>query len=51
MADPARFRAALNNPSKDHGRRFAELIAFLQATGWKLRIKGVHHILTRPGVA
>lgn len=50
MPDRDKFRVALSDSAKDHSHRFADLVAYLEATGWRLRIKGRHHILTRPGV-
>jgi hypothetical protein len=50
MPDPEKTRAALQDPSKDYGHRLTDVIHFLEATGWKHRIKGGHHIFTRPGI-
>ena len=50
MADHEKFRAALNDASKDYGHRFNDLVRYLKASGWPLRIKGSHHIFTRSGV-
>lgn len=50
MPDPAKTRAALKDPAKDYGRRLIDVVKFLEASGWKHRIKGGHHIFTRPGI-
>jgi hypothetical protein len=50
VPEPAKIRAALRDPRKDYGHRFTEVVHFLRQTGWKMRIKGDHHIFTRPGV-
>jgi hypothetical protein len=50
VPDPDKFRAALADSAKDYGHRFSDLVAFLEATGWKIRIKGGHHIFTRRGI-
>ena len=50
MPDPAITKAALHDPAKDYTHRCADVIRFLEVTGWKQRIKGSHHIFTRPGV-
>jgi len=49
MPDPEKTRAALLDPAKDYGHRLADVVRFLEATGWRQRIKGSHHIFTRPG--
>ena len=38
------------DPTKDHIHRFADVVHFLGATGWNQRIKGDHHIFTKPGI-
>ena len=50
MPDPAKTKAALQDPAKDYGHRLTHVITFLVATGWRHRIKGSHHIFTRPGI-
>jgi hypothetical protein len=50
MPDPAKTRSALKDPAKDYGHRLTDVIGFLEATGWKHRIKGGHHIFTRSGI-
>ncbi len=50
MPGPEKIRSALRDPARDHSHRFADVIRFLGQTGWKMRIKGDHHIFTRPGV-
>jgi predicted RNA binding protein YcfA (HicA-like mRNA interferase family) len=50
MPDPAKTRVALNDPAKDYGHRLIDVVKFLEASGWKHRIKGGHHIFTRPGM-
>ncbi len=49
MAGPGKIGADLADPSKDYTHRFGDVVAFLGATGWRLRVKGSHHIFTRPG--
>ncbi len=48
--DPEKAKAALPDSAKGHGHRFNNVVRYLEATGWKARIKGSHHIFTRPGV-
>jgi hypothetical protein len=43
-------RSALGDPNRDYGHRFADVIRFLKQSGWKMRIKGDHHLFTRPGI-
>jgi predicted RNA binding protein YcfA (HicA-like mRNA interferase family) len=50
MPDPAKTRGALKDPAKDYGRCLIDVVNFLEASGWKHRIKGGHHIFTRPGI-
>jgi hypothetical protein len=50
MPDPQKIRTALLEPSKDYGHRFRDVVHFLEASGWTLRIAGSHHIFTRSGV-
>ena len=50
MPDPAKTRAALLDPARDYSHRFGDVVHFLEATGWRKRIKGGHHLFTRPGV-
>jgi hypothetical protein len=50
MPDPRKTKASLLEATKDYGHRFVDVVHFLNAVGWKLRIKGDHHIFTRPGV-
>ena len=50
MPDAEKIRAALLEASKDYGHRFKDVVFYLEATGWKMRIKGSHHIFTRPGI-
>lgn len=50
MPDPEKTKAALLEAGKDYGHRFADVVHFLQASGWRLRLKGSHHIFTRPSV-
>jgi hypothetical protein len=49
MPDEAKIRAALLDATKDYNHRFGDIVRFLEATGWKLRVKGSHWIFTRPG--
>jgi hypothetical protein len=49
MPNEAKIRAALLDANKDYNHRFNHVIGFLEATGWKLRIKGSHRIFTRSG--
>jgi predicted RNA binding protein YcfA (HicA-like mRNA interferase family) len=50
VPDPQKTRSALLDSNKDYGHRFAEVVNFLQANGWILRVKGAHHIFKRPGL-
>jgi len=50
MPDPEKTKIALLDPAKDYGHRFADVVRFLEASGWEERIKGSHHIFTRYGV-
>lgn len=50
MPDPEKTKTALLDPAKDHGHHFADVIRFLETSGWKKRIKGSHHIFTHVGV-
>ena len=50
MPDPEKIKAALRDPRKDYGHRFIDVVTFLQQSGWTKRVKGDHHIFTRPGV-
>jgi len=50
VPDPDKTRAALLDSAKDYGHRFTDITGFLEATGWRRRIKGSHHIFTRPGL-
>jgi hypothetical protein len=50
MPDHEKIQAALLDSAKDYAHRFADVVAFLGRSGWKRRIKGSHHIFTRPGV-
>lgn len=50
IPDPEKTRAALKDPAKDYGHRLADVSKFLEATGWKHRVKGSHHIFNRPGI-
>ncbi|HWA25969.1 MAG TPA: hypothetical protein VG734_09920 [Lacunisphaera sp.] len=50
MPDPEKTKAALLDSTKDYSHRFADVVHFLGATGWKMRTKGSHHIFTRTGV-
>jgi len=43
-------KTALLDSAKDYGHRFTDVVNFLEANGWKQRIKGSHHIFTRSGV-
>jgi predicted RNA binding protein YcfA (HicA-like mRNA interferase family) len=49
VPDPRKTKASLLEAAKDYGHRFAGVEHFLKTTGWKLRIKGDHHIFTRRG--
>jgi hypothetical protein len=49
MPNEAKIRAALLNANRDYNHRFNDVVSFLEATGWKLRIKGSHRIFTREG--
>ena len=50
MPDQEKIKAALLDPAKDYAHRFADVVAYLERSGWKRRIKGSHHIFTRPGI-
>jgi len=50
VPDPEKTKAALLDSAKEYGHRFIAVVRYLEATGWKARIKGSHHIFTRPGV-
>jgi hypothetical protein len=50
VPDPEKTRAALCDPARDYSHRFTDVVRFLEGTGWKRRIKGSHHIFTRPGI-
>jgi predicted RNA binding protein YcfA (HicA-like mRNA interferase family) len=51
VPDPQKTKAALLDSNKDYGHRFGDVVKFLEASGWNLRIKGDHHIFKRPGLA
>ncbi|HRP05487.1 MAG TPA: type II toxin-antitoxin system HicA family toxin [Opitutaceae bacterium] len=50
MPDPEKTKVALLDPAKDYSHRFTEVVRYLEATGWKARVKGSHHIFIHPGV-
>lgn len=50
MSDPQKTKAALLVPAKDYSHRLVDVVQFLQATGWTVRIKGSHRIFKREGV-
>ena len=50
MPDPEKTKAALHDSARDYSHRFLDVVRFLEASGWKQRIKGSHHIFTRPGI-
>jgi predicted RNA binding protein YcfA (HicA-like mRNA interferase family) len=50
LPDLEKTKAALLDANKAYGHRFNDVVTFLQASGWGMRIKGDHHIFTRPGV-
>ncbi len=50
MTDQEKIKAALLDPAKDYAHRFADVVASIERSGWKRRIKGSHHIFTRPGI-
>ncbi len=50
MSDPDKTKAALLDSARDYSHRFTDVVGFLAAVGWRQRIKGSHHIFTRPGV-
>jgi len=50
MPDPEKIRIALLDSARDYGHRFTDVVKFLEATGWRKRIKGSHHIFARSGV-
>jgi len=50
MPSPEKTKAALLDSAKDHSHRFGAVVHFLEATGWNKRMKGGHHIFTRPGI-
>lgn len=50
MPDPQKTKAALLEVSKDYSHRFDDIVNYLQSAGWTMRLKGSHHIFTRPGV-
>jgi len=49
MPNEEKVRAALLDADKDYNHRFNDVVGYLEATGWKLRIKGSHRIFTRHG--
>jgi len=50
VPDQEKIKAALLDFAKDYAHRFADVVAFLERSGRKRRIKGSHHIFTRPGI-
>jgi hypothetical protein len=48
MPDAQKIKAALFDASKDYSHRFDDVVHYLQSAGWKMRLKGSHHIFTRP---
>jgi predicted RNA binding protein YcfA (HicA-like mRNA interferase family) len=50
VPDPTKTKAALLDSNKDYGHRFADVVHFLEATGWAMRRKGSHRIFIQPGV-
>lgn len=50
MPDPEKTAAAICDPRADYSHRFADVVGYLLATGWKVRVKGSHFIFSRPGV-
>jgi hypothetical protein len=51
VPDPQKTKAALLDSNKDYGHRFADVVNFLSATGWILRVKGSHYIFKRRGIS
>jgi len=50
MPDFQKTKAALLEASEDYSHRFKDVVSYLQTAGWTMRLKGSHHIFTRPGV-
>ena len=50
MPDPEKTKVALHDSARDYGHRFSDVVRFLESSGWKQRIKGSHHIFTRPEI-
>jgi hypothetical protein len=50
VPDPEKTKAAPLDPNRDYGHRFADVVHFLEATGWTKRLKGSHRIFTRAGI-
>jgi len=50
VPDPKKTLSAFNDSAKDYNHRFVDVLHYLQQSGWNERIKGSHHIFTRPGV-
>jgi hypothetical protein len=50
VPDPHKFRTALFDPRHDRNHRFSDVVSFLEGQGFRLRIKGDHHIFARSGL-
>jgi hypothetical protein len=50
VLDSEKTKTALLDAARDYSHRFADVVHFLEATGWNLRLKGSHHIFTPPGL-
>jgi predicted RNA binding protein YcfA (HicA-like mRNA interferase family) len=50
VPDAGKIKAALLEAGKDYGHRFGDAVHYLQASGWRMRLKGSHHIFRRPGI-
>jgi hypothetical protein len=48
MPNLRKVREATHDAAQDNNHRFDELVRHLCSTGWSLRVKGSHHILSHP---
>ncbi len=48
MDKAEKTKARVLSGQSDHNLRFADLVALLLAMGFSLRVKGSHHIFTKP---
>ncbi len=44
-------KARVLSGQSDHNLRFADVVGLLLALGFSLRVKGSHHVFTKPGCA